>query len=91
MACGCSQTRIVVSCMMTFVLNSFFLQITDPLKCVSYLLSAFGRLQNQVSDSSRPLTCKRSGSQPTDRVNPVAANSGRHGIDDGVLPHAKAG
>ena len=45
----CPQTRIVVSCMMTFVLNTFLLDLTHPLNCISYLLGAFGRLPNQVS------------------------------------------
>ena len=35
--------------MLTFVLNSFVLQLTRPLNCISYLLVAFGRLPNQVS------------------------------------------
>ena len=47
-SCECSQTRIVASCMLTFVINSFIAQITNPLYCVSYLLIAFGRLPNQV-------------------------------------------
>jgi len=45
----CAQTRTVVGCMLTFVINSFIAQVTNPQSCISYVLIAFGRLPNQVS------------------------------------------